>query len=301
MSTLHTPNTPSAASWGAAPVSVVILTLNEEINIADCLASCAWCDDVAVLDSGSTDRTADIARGMGATVYVNRFESFGKQRNWAIDHIPARHNWVFHLDADERFTPELVAALRDLLGADPPQAGFHVPNKFMFMDTWLKRTMQYPAYQMRLFHKARMRFTDYGHGQREDTAGEVGTFDVPYLHYAMSKGLGDWFERHNRYSTAEAAKAFDVLHRGGGSLAQILSSRGIERRRAIKEFAYRLPCRATLRYLHTLFIAGAVLEGRAGRTYAALLHTYERMITLKLRVLRAEAGARGASTTLPGA
>ena len=86
------------------PVSVVILTLNEEINIAQCLASCAWCDDVHVLDSGSTDRTREIAEEKGATVHINPFESCGAQRNWAIDNIPTKYNWIFHLDADEQFT-----------------------------------------------------------------------------------------------------------------------------------------------------------------------------------------------------
>src|SRR5690349_22231261 len=94
---------------GDPPVSVVVLTVNEEVNIADCLRSCAWSDDVHVVDSGSTDRTCGIAREMGATVHVHPFESFGLQRNWAIDHIRHKHDWVFHLDADERFTPELVA------------------------------------------------------------------------------------------------------------------------------------------------------------------------------------------------
>src|SRR5438045_7644234 len=95
---------PAGASEGAAPVSVIILAQDEERNIGDCLRSCAWCDDVHVLDSGSRDRTVEIARSMGATVHTNLFQSFGQQRNWAIDNIRAKHPWHFHLDADERFT-----------------------------------------------------------------------------------------------------------------------------------------------------------------------------------------------------
>ncbi len=91
-----------------ANVSVVVLTFNEALNIADCLRSCDFSDDVHVLDSGSTDETVDIARGMGATLHTNPFKSFAQQRNWAIDHIDHRHDWVFHLDADERLTPALV-------------------------------------------------------------------------------------------------------------------------------------------------------------------------------------------------
>ena len=139
-------------------VSVVVLTLNEEINIEECLASCAFSDDVHVLDSGSTDRTCEIARRAGATVHVHPFESHGKQHNWATDNIDMKHDWVFHLDADERFTPEIIEEMRQLLERDPAEAGFHVPNKLMFMGRWLKRSGGYPTYQMRLFHKGRMRF-----------------------------------------------------------------------------------------------------------------------------------------------
>ena len=149
------------------PVSVVILTLNEEINVADCIESCGELGDVHVLDSGSTDRTRELGESHGATVWNNPFESFGAQRNWAIDNITVDHDWILHLDADERVTPELAQALRDLFKSDPTEAGFYLPNKLMLMGRWLKRCGGYPTYQMRLFHRGRMRFQDYGHGQRE--------------------------------------------------------------------------------------------------------------------------------------
>src|SRR3954470_4658045 len=132
------PAAPGAPDPSRPPVSVVILTYNEEVNIADCLRSCDWCDDVHVVDSGSTDRTADVARGMGAAVHVHPFVSFGDQRNWAIDHVAHKYDWVFHLDADERFTPELVAEMRQVLAKDPREAGFYVPHQMMFMGRWLR-------------------------------------------------------------------------------------------------------------------------------------------------------------------
>lgn len=288
------PTPPAAGADGAeayapkratAPVSVVILTLNEEVNIADCLRSCDWCDDVHVVDSGSNDRTVEIAREMGAKVYFHGFESFGKQRNWAIENCPAKHDWIFHLDADERFTPDLVSAMRDLIAAGPKAAGYHVPQKFMFMGRWLRRTAVYPTYQMRLFHKTRMRFCDWGHGQREMTQGEVRVINVPYLHYGLSKGLSEWMDRHNRYSTAEAIEAAKLLS-GKAQWKDVFSRDPIKRRRAYKEVSYRLPFRASIRHFVTLFILGAIFEGKPGRTYAHLLNLYERMITLKLRLIR---------------
>jgi len=122
----------------------------------------------------------------GAQVHVHPFESFGKQRNWAIDNIPSKHDWVFHLDADERFTPA-VQEMHDRLSRNPAEAGFHNPHKLMFMDSGSSDPAD-PTYQMRLFHKAGCGSKDYGHGQREDTEQTVGVFERPYLHYGILQG-----------------------------------------------------------------------------------------------------------------
>jgi acetyltransferase-like isoleucine patch superfamily enzyme len=240
---------------------------------------------VHVLDSGSTDRTRDIARELGAGVWEHPFESFGAQRNWAIENIPVRHDWIFHLDADERFTPELVREMARVIEARPDEAGFHVPSKLMFMGRWLKRAGGYPTYQMRLFHKTRMRFRDWGHGQREQTEGLVGKLAQPYVHYAFSKGLYDWLDKHNRYSSLEALQVIASRHERP-TLRRMLARDPVERRRAWKLVGYRLPFRPFMRWFVTLVLTGGLLEGRPARTYASLLATYERMTTLKVRLLK---------------
>lgn len=271
------------------PVSVVILTLNEEVNIRGCLESCSWADDVHVLDSGSIDSTVGLAAEMGAVTHYHPFESFGAQRNWAIDHIPLRHEWVFHLDADERFTPPLVAEMDTVISANPLQAGYYVANQMIFMGAWIKRASGYPAYQMRLFHKARMRFADHGHGQREATSGSLGTLREPYVHYNFSKGLDDWFDRHNRYSRREVDQMLaEEAGRSGATVGELLSGDAVLRRRALKSLAHRLPLRPHLRWLHMVLVKGAWLDGRAGLRYASLLALYERMIDLKLKERRAQ-------------
>jgi len=263
----------------------VILSLNEQINIADCLASCCWSDDVHLLDSGSEDDTRDLAQRMGAHVHVNPFESFGRQRNWAIDNIPLKHDWVFHLDADERFTPGLVAEIDRVIARDPPEACFHVPSKLMFMGKWLKRAGGYPTYQVRLFHKCRMRFADHGHGQREQTNGTIGLLESPYLHFSFAKGLYDWFDKHNRYSTLEALQIIN-RDRRRTRLSALFIGDPIARRRMWKEVSLRVPFWPLIRWGYTMFVLGAILEGRPGWSYARLVGMYEQMTLLKLRVLR---------------
>jgi nucleoside-diphosphate-sugar epimerase/glycosyltransferase involved in cell wall biosynthesis len=278
-------------------VSVVILTMNEEANIAACIASCAgWCDDVHVLDSGSTDRTCEIARSLGATVHHHPFRSFGEQRNWAIDRIAHRHDWIFHLDADERFTPELVREMRDMLNRNPREAGFYVPHKLIFMGRWLKHAEGYPVYQMRFFHKQRMRFRDYGHGQRELTSGKIGRLRSPYLHYNFSKGIDDWLEKHNRYSTLEARQVYlgkqrepeHQLSPFGGS---------IERRRYFKAHIYpKIPGKYLWRFLWMYVGKMGFLDGVPGLHYCLLMSTYELLTSLKLREMTELAPAAAATT-----
>lgn len=273
------------------PVSVVILTKDERINIAAALDSCRWSDDVHVLDSGSTDGTTEIARSRGVPVWTNAFESFGRQRNWAIDHIPLRHDWVFHLDADERFTPGLVAEIAEEIARNPAHAGYYVANQMVLHGSWLRRSAGYPAYQVRLFHKGRLRFSDHGHGQREQTTGTLGTLRTPYVHHNFSKGLDDWIKRHERYSDLEAAQILADRASGatggtGSILSGLRSADGVVRRRALKNLASRLPARALVRWLHTVFVKGAILDGRAGWTYASLLYRYESMIAAKVRAGR---------------
>src|SRR4051812_47966987 len=130
-----TPNSrkPAAAMSEPPRFSVVILTLNEAVRLPSCLASVAGCDDVVLIDSGSTDATAEIARAAGARVLVNPFENFAQQRNFAHDAAQFRHEWVFHLDADEHLTPELFAECARVAAANPgDRDGFYAAPHMLF-------------------------------------------------------------------------------------------------------------------------------------------------------------------------
>ncbi|HBS29818.1 MAG TPA: glycosyltransferase [Phycisphaerales bacterium] len=288
---------PSGRGAAQPRVSVVILTLNEEINIEACIASCAWCDDVHVLDSGSADRTRELAERGGARVHVNKFESFGRQRNWAIDHIPMKHKWVFHLDADERFTPEVVRELAARIGPDGESidrvACYRNPSKMMFMGRWIRHAAEYPVYQVRLFDRTACRFQDHGHGQRELTEGAIGTFDEPYLHFNFSKGLHDWFARHNAYSDREAAHALADEPVGLiEGLRALMTGDGTERRRSLKRLSRRVPCRGTVYAIYQTVFRLGFLDGAPGWNYIRMRAIYESMIATKLALLRQEQQAQ---------
>jgi len=277
------PPVPQHGESGA--FSVLILTLNEEQLLPACLDSVSWCDDVVVLDSFSTDGTEAIARSSGARFVQRRFDDFAGQRNYAIDHIEFKHPWVFHLDADERFTPELRAECEAVIESDE-FSGFLVPSKMMLWGRWLKWSTGYPVYQMRLMKIGEIRFTQHGHGQREAEAQRgVGQLRSAYLHDTFAKGLDEWFDRHNRYSTQEAESNFQELAQGGIRWGELVARDPVVRRRALKRLSVSLPLRPLVKFCYLYFIKCGLLDGGVGFTYCVLQAIYEYMITLKLREL----------------
>jgi glycosyltransferase involved in cell wall biosynthesis len=265
--------------------SVLILTRNEEQNLPDCLASVKWCDDIVVLDSRSTDQTTAVAKRAGARVFERLFDDFAAQRNFALDKIPFRHPWIFHLDADERFTEPLQHECETVIAADQ-HSGFLVPSKLMFMDKWLRWSGMYPVYQMRLMKLGEIRFIQTGHGQREaDAKRMVGKLREPYLHYNFSKGLDDWREKHDRYSTKEAEESLQERQKRRIAWRDLWGNDPVARRRALKRLSMRLPCRPILRFLYMYVFRLGFLDGRPGLLYCRLLATYEKMIVTKLKDL----------------
>ena len=138
------------------PVSVMIFTLNEELHLPSCLASLAWCDDVIVVDSFSSDRTGEICQDARVRFFQHPFEGFGSQRNWALETTAPKYDWVLILDADERVTPELVRELAEVLSAPPPTVGaYRLRRRFHLWGRWLRYSSLYPTWVVRIVHKER--------------------------------------------------------------------------------------------------------------------------------------------------
>ncbi|HEY7551450.1 MAG TPA: glycosyltransferase family 2 protein [Hyphomicrobiaceae bacterium] len=262
-------------------VSVLLLTFNEAELMPRCLAALAWCDDILVIDSGSTDDTVKIAEGAGARVIYRPFDNFANQRNFGLAYGGLRHGWVLHLDADEVVTPEFRAQLNKL--EPPPEIdAYRVPSKLMLGGAWLRHAGTYPTYQVRLGHRDRLRFKQVGHGQREDLSLErVGMFNEPYLHYNFSHGLVNWLRKHVRYAEDEA-NLLVRMRRGEVDALDGGRSDSTTRRRALKQLTNRMPLltRPAARFFYTLVWRRGLLDGRYGILYALMLSVYEGMIAI---------------------
>jgi hypothetical protein len=279
-------------------VSVLLLTHNEQINLGACLEALSWCDDVCIIDSGSVDGTLDIARAHGARVLHRPFDDFARQRNFGLAEGNLRHDWVLHLDADEVVTAEFKEAL-DALTPGEAIDGYRVPSKLMLFGHWLKNAGMYPAYQVRLGHRNRLRFKQVGHGQREMSPPErIGLFAEPYLHYSFSHGMRAWLVKHVRYAADEAnliAEMQSGLHEETGTAV----SGPMQRRRAAKRLAARLPpvLRPVARFAYVYLFRRGFMDGRSGLAYAIMLSVYEGMIAAFLYERRLTRKTNGIQNT----
>ena len=267
--------------------SILILTYQEEINIGECLDALSWCDDVVVLDSFSSDRTADITREKkGVRLLQRKFDDFAGQRNYGMTEIKYKHPWVFHLDADERITPELRAECEQTVKEDR-HSGYFVSSKLMFRERWLKHSGMFPIYQVRFVKTGEFTFKQHGHGQREDMATRgLAYMKNAYLHYNFSKGIEEWKSRHAKYARQEAAENLRLLESKDNEGAKLFSSDPIKRRRALKLLSTRMPLRGMLRFFYMYVIRLGVLDGSPGYEYCKMLADYERAIARNLKELK---------------
>ncbi len=267
-------------------ISVIVLTRNEERDLPGCLEAVSWSDDVHVYDSLSTDRTLEVAAAHHATITQRRFDDWSTHQNWGLRHIPFRHPWVLYVDADERVTP----GLRDGLlaaAADPnDRMAFRIERHDYFMGRWLRHVQATSSY-IRLFRPAHVHYERLVNPITL-VDGPIGSIAGHLDHYPFSKGLDNWFERHNGYSRMEAQQilADRATGRSFSVGKALFSADPQERRHHQKELFNRLPFRPTLQFLLLYVAKGGFLDGQAGYTYARMRSIYEAMIGMKLADLK---------------
>jgi hypothetical protein len=182
-------------------LSVAIVTLNEEHNIPRTLASAQWADEIIVVDSGSTDRTVEIARSYSAKVIARPWPGFAAQKNFAIAQCTSA--WVLTLDADEELTPELQQEIRALIATQPPVDAFYLRRRNLFLNRWIKHGGFYPDAKLRLFRRGTAQFEDRPVHETIAHTGPTATLQGDLIHHAYPT-LATYIEHMDRYSTLGA-------------------------------------------------------------------------------------------------
>jgi len=175
-------------------LSAIVITRNEAANIGPCLDSLAFCDERIVVDCGSTDATVAIAREKGARAEFHEWNGFGPQKNYALS--LAAGTWVLSLDADERVTPELAAAIKSAIAAAGADA-WEFPRLSSFCGRQMRHSGWYPDYVLRLFRRGKARFDDSIVHERVVCDGVVKRLRPPLIHYPVIKledALSRWLD-----------------------------------------------------------------------------------------------------------
>jgi glycosyltransferase involved in cell wall biosynthesis len=263
------------------PVSVLVPIRNEAANLPRCLESIRWADEIFVVDSLSTDGSIGIADAHGAQVVQFQFNgTWPKKKNWALENLPFRNEWVFILDADEVLPPEAEQEFAKAIADAGDIAGYWINRRFMFMGKWLRHAY-YPNWNLRLFRHSSGRYeklteanTQSGDNEVHEhviVQGPTGRLRCEMDHYAFPS-VEVFVEKHNRYSNWEARVSAE--RKLSGSETQI-SSRAVGRRRKLKQFSQHLPFRPLLRFLYIYIWQKGFLDGCEGYYFARLHAVYE--------------------------
>jgi glycosyltransferase involved in cell wall biosynthesis len=229
-------------------LSIALVTLNEESNLARTLASVRWADEILVVDSGSTDRTCDIAREYGARVISEPWRGYTAQKNYALE--LCTKDWILSLDADEEVSPELAEEIRRVLAGPDSLDGYVMPRKNLFLGRWIRHGGFYPDPKLRLFLRGKAFSTGRDpHDRFEMKNGErVGRLKGALIHHTYPT-LNLYLEHMNRYSS--------VWNRVPGAVPQRFSINAIV-------------LRPLATFIYNYFFRLGFLDGREG----LLLHMY---------------------------
>jgi glycosyltransferase involved in cell wall biosynthesis len=252
----------SGATSSRQPVSAVIITMNEAVNIERCLDSVRWCDEIVVVDSGSSDATVEIARRHGCLVSVRPFAGYGDQKRFAVD--LASHDWVLSIDADEVITPALRDELLAFLGkGGGDAAGVEIPRTMVFLGRKFTHGAEHASPLLRMFRRSLGGFTPAAVHERIDVRGRVTRCGGEMLHYSYVS-IEQYLQKFNAYTTAAAR----MQHAQG-------------KRISAASVALAFP----LGFLRQYLLKGNFLNGYPGFLWAFLSAVYPVVKYAKLREL----------------
>lgn len=247
-------------------LTVLILTKDEEANLPHTLVSLRDLDPrIVVVDSGSSDRTVEVARRAGAEVIHHPFTSQADQVNWSIESLPFDTEWIMRLDADERVTPELAAELRTILpAASSSTTAFEVKRRVYFWGRWIRYGGYYPTWLLRIWRvgaaRSEQRSMDEHMISLRGTTGRLKHDIIDENH----KGLSFWVEKHNQYSSREVSE----MLRDSGVVDRVTGQAA--RRRWLKVNVYRRAppfARAVAYWAYRYFLLLGFLDGLPGLVF----------------------------------
>jgi len=231
-------------------LSITIIALNQEANIVPCLESAAFADEIVLVDTGSTDRTVELARGYTDRIFTIDWRGFGATKNYALEQ--ASGDWVFSLDTDERVPEGLRDEILAVVHNNGPLAGYRIPRKNYFCGRWVRRAGWYPDLTLRLFRRDRGRFWEREVHEEVLVDGPVGELKTPLEHYSYNS-VSEYVARMDRYAFL-AAK--ELVKRGR------------------RPYAGELLWRPFITFIKRYFMQLGLLEGLTGYTLAVLSSMY---------------------------
>jgi glycosyltransferase involved in cell wall biosynthesis len=274
------------------PVSILVPIKNEAENLPRCLGAVPWADEIVVVDSHSTDNSVAIAESQGARVVQFNFSgTWPKKKNWALETISFKNEWVLILDADEVLPPEAGPEIERAIADAGDIVGYWINRRFFFLGRWLRHAY-YPNWNLRLFRHSlgryeRLTAADTRSGDNEVhehvvLPGPTARLRCEMDHYAFPS-VEVFIEKHNRYSNWEARVAADEYLSGG---SHTLTGAPVERQRRLKRLSHKLPLRALMRFLYVYIWQKGFLDGREGYYFARLHAIYEFLSVAKTYELR---------------
>jgi glycosyltransferase involved in cell wall biosynthesis len=278
-------------SGTATPISILILTKDEQEHLPHLLDTLGGFGEIVLLDSMSTDRTVQIAEQRGCRVVQRAFDNWAAHQNWAMEHIEFKYPWVFYLDADERMTLALREEISGVAAmSDPPHRAYFVARDNYLFGRCLKHAMR-DGFVMRFFQPGAVRFERLVNPQPVVLDGKPGYLRQRFIHYHFSRGFTQWFEKHNRYSIWEAQEWIAAERKTQVPWKSLWSRDRHARQQALKRLSFALPGRPMLKFLYLYLCKRGFLDGSAGFHCSVLMGIFEYMIGLKVREMkRREAG-----------
>lgn len=251
------------------PISVIVLTFNEEENIEDCLRSvCDWADETFVVDSGSTDATIEIARRYTRNILEHPFDNYSRQRTWAQGTLPLRNEWILQIDADERVSPELAGSIASLFASTQLASinGAMFSRRTVFMGRWIRHGGHYPVFHTRLYRKQHGRCEDRLYDQHFLVTEPVVRLSGDLID-VLTAELDVWSMRHIRWAGAEAREMRRSNRERGDQVRSTLLAGPVPRRRWLRTVAFgRSPLflRAFLYFFYRYVLRRGFLDGVEG-------------------------------------